>query len=227
MLRGGLAHPDVNVVLWLCGRQVVPDFRWPEHRFVVEADGAAWHDNQLAREDDAERQALLEADGERVLRVTWDQVIARPGQTLSRIRAAGAPRAAARASSLRSRLFAARPRASLVASGAGSRRVVAATPSELEEDELQVVAGHRRRNGADAAGPGASLRVGAVRRRALAHADEQTAIRTTSASRSSTPGGAPSRRASTRPATSSRRSSPTRTRRRCCGRSTRSPAPRR
>jgi very-short-patch-repair endonuclease len=41
--------------------------------------------------DDAERQALLEADGERVLRVTWDQVIARPGQTLSRIRAAGAP----------------------------------------------------------------------------------------------------------------------------------------
>jgi very-short-patch-repair endonuclease len=41
--------------------------------------------------DDAERQALLEADGERVLRVTWDQVIARPGQTLVRIRAAGAP----------------------------------------------------------------------------------------------------------------------------------------
>ena len=93
MLRGRLAHPDVNVALWLGGRRVVPDFRWPQQRLVVEADGAAWHDNQLAREDDAERQALLEADGERVLRVTWDQVIARPGQTLSRIRAAGAPRA--------------------------------------------------------------------------------------------------------------------------------------
>jgi very-short-patch-repair endonuclease len=91
MLRGGLAHPDVNVALWLSGRRVVPDFRWPEQRLVIEADGAAWHDNQLAREDDAERQALLEADGERVLRVTWDQVIARTGQTLSRIRAAGAP----------------------------------------------------------------------------------------------------------------------------------------
>ena len=37
-----------------------------------------WHDNQLAREDDAERQALLEAHGERVLRVTWAQAIARP-----------------------------------------------------------------------------------------------------------------------------------------------------
>jgi very-short-patch-repair endonuclease len=57
----------------------------------VEADGAAWHDDKLAREDDAERQALLEAHGERVLRVTWDQAIARPVQTLARIRVAGAP----------------------------------------------------------------------------------------------------------------------------------------
>jgi very-short-patch-repair endonuclease len=98
ILRGGLAHPRVNEALWQSGRRVVPDFRWPEQHLVVEADGAAWHDNQLAREDDAERQALLEAHGERVLRVTWDQAIARPGQTLARIRAAGAP-LASRASS--------------------------------------------------------------------------------------------------------------------------------
>ena len=91
MLRGGLVHPQVNEALRLSGRRVVPDFRWPEQRLVVEADGAAWHDNKLAREDDAERQALLEAHGDRVLRVTWDQAIARPGQTLARIRAAGAP----------------------------------------------------------------------------------------------------------------------------------------
>ena len=91
ILRGGLAHPQVNEALRRSGRRVVPDFRWPEQRLVVEADGAAWHDNQLAREDDAERQALLEAHGERVLRVTWDQAIARPGQTLARIHAAGAP----------------------------------------------------------------------------------------------------------------------------------------
>jgi very-short-patch-repair endonuclease len=91
ILRGGLAHPRVNDALRLSGRRVIPDFRWPEQRLVVEADGAAWHDNQLAREDDAERQALLEAHGDRVLRVTWDQAIARPGQTLARIRAAGAP----------------------------------------------------------------------------------------------------------------------------------------
>jgi very-short-patch-repair endonuclease len=99
ILRGGFAHLDVNVALHLSGRRVVPDFRWPEQRLVVEADGAAWHDNQLAREDDAERQALLEAHGERVLRVTWDQAIARPGQTLARIRAAGAPLASQASSS--------------------------------------------------------------------------------------------------------------------------------
>ena len=91
VLSGGLAHPEVNAPLILEGRRVVPDFRWPVERLVVEADGAAWHDQSVAREDDAERQALLEAHGERVVRVTWRQAIARRGETLARIRGAGAP----------------------------------------------------------------------------------------------------------------------------------------
>ena len=91
ILRGGHVHPDVNVPYVVAGRRTIPDFRWAEQRLVLEADGAAWHDNQLAREDDAERQALLEAHGERVLRVTWAQAITRPGATLARLRAAGAP----------------------------------------------------------------------------------------------------------------------------------------
>ncbi len=91
LLEGGIAHPDVNVPMRIGGRLVIPDFRWPEQRLVIEADGAAWHDNQLAREDDAERQALLEAHGERVIRVTWAQVVGRRAETLRRIRAAGAP----------------------------------------------------------------------------------------------------------------------------------------
>ena len=70
---------------------MIPDFRWPDERLVVEADGAAWHDDRLAREDDAERQALLEASGERVVRVTWAQAVGRRAQTLERLRAAGAP----------------------------------------------------------------------------------------------------------------------------------------
>jgi very-short-patch-repair endonuclease len=74
------------------GRRVIPDLRWPQQRLVVEADGAQWHDNPQARQDDAERQALLEQHGERVLRVTWEQATARIAQTLARISAAGAPR---------------------------------------------------------------------------------------------------------------------------------------
>lgn len=93
ILRGGLAHPDVNVPIVLAGRRFVPDFRWPEQRLIVEADGAKWHEGKVAREDDAERQAVLEAAGERVLRVTWNQAILGRDATLTRIRAAGAPAA--------------------------------------------------------------------------------------------------------------------------------------
>lgn len=91
ILAGGFQPPDVNVPLHLDGRRVVPDFRWPAQRLVVEADGAAWHGNPQARADDAERQALLEQHGERVLRVTWEQAVANAAQTLARIAAAGAP----------------------------------------------------------------------------------------------------------------------------------------
>ena len=91
LVGGGLEHPEVNVPLRIDGRRVVPDFRWPAQRLVVEADGAAWHDHKLAREDDAGRQALLEAHGERVVRVTWAQAVARSAETLTRLRAAGAP----------------------------------------------------------------------------------------------------------------------------------------
>jgi very-short-patch-repair endonuclease len=98
--RAGLPEPQVNAELVLDGRRLIPDLRWPRQRLVVEADGAAWHDNRVARAADAERQALLEAHGERVLRVTWQQTTRQPRQTLARIRAAladgTAPRDAAR-----------------------------------------------------------------------------------------------------------------------------------
>jgi very-short-patch-repair endonuclease len=89
--RGGLERPQVNVPIFLGGRRILPDFRWPAQRLILEADGAAWHAHRVAREDDAARQALLERHGERVLRVTWQQAVARPEETLARLRAAGAP----------------------------------------------------------------------------------------------------------------------------------------
>lgn len=91
VLGAGFERPELNVPLVLDGRRVVPDFRWPAQKLVVEADGRAWHDHKLAREDDAERQALLEAHGERVVRLTWHQAIARPSESIARLRAAGAP----------------------------------------------------------------------------------------------------------------------------------------
>jgi very-short-patch-repair endonuclease len=91
IVRGGLAHPDVNRPLLIDGRRVIPDFRWPEQKLIVEADGATWHENALARADDAERQALLEAHGERVVRVTWSQALTQPSKTLARLQSAGVP----------------------------------------------------------------------------------------------------------------------------------------
>ncbi len=86
--EAGLPRPDVNVPMVVGGRRMIPDFRWPDRRLIVEADGAAWHDNKLARENDGERQALLEADGERVLRVTWTQAIRTPSQVALRVKTA-------------------------------------------------------------------------------------------------------------------------------------------
>ena len=91
LLAGGLAEPEVNRPIVVAGRRVIPDFRWPRQRLVVEADGASWHENPVARAADVERQRVLEGDGERVLRVSWKQAVSRRAETVARIRAAGAP----------------------------------------------------------------------------------------------------------------------------------------
>jgi hypothetical protein len=87
----GFEVPDVNQALRLDGRTVVPDFRWPKQRLVLEADGARWHGDALARADDAERQRLLEAHGETVLRVDWDEAVTQPAGLSARLVSAGAP----------------------------------------------------------------------------------------------------------------------------------------
>ena len=84
----GIERPEVNPRLVLSGRTIQPDLLWREQRVIVELDGAAWHEQRLAREDDAERQALLEAHGYRVLRITWRQLVDHPRQTIARMRAA-------------------------------------------------------------------------------------------------------------------------------------------
>jgi hypothetical protein len=91
ILDAGFRRPDINLPITIHNTTVIPDFRWPAQRLVVEADGAQWHDSPLAQADDAERQALLEAHGDRVVRVRWQQVIRDRARTVARLRAAGAP----------------------------------------------------------------------------------------------------------------------------------------
>jgi hypothetical protein len=84
----GFEPPEVNKPL---DSGLIPDFRWPDHHLILEADGQAWHDDPISRHDDAQRQAQLEQQGERVLRVTYAQVTSHPEQTIERLKRAGAP----------------------------------------------------------------------------------------------------------------------------------------
>lgn len=88
LLRANGLSPAVNVVLDGLPRRVEVDFLFAEERLIVEADGASFHDNRLARESDAARQAMLEAAGYRVLRVTWTQVTRHAQETVARVRGA-------------------------------------------------------------------------------------------------------------------------------------------
>ena len=90
ILDAGLAHPAVNPRLVTAAGTYRPDFRWAAPRLILEVD-SAWHDGPLNHELDADRQADLEAAGERVLRTTLQQAILDPGRLVRRLRAAGAP----------------------------------------------------------------------------------------------------------------------------------------
>jgi hypothetical protein len=84
----GIPRPLVNQPRKCGGRTIVPDFLWPDRRLAIEADSVTWHEHKLVRENDADKQAILEAGGYRVIRVTKAQAERRPKQTLARIRAA-------------------------------------------------------------------------------------------------------------------------------------------
>lgn len=88
ILQAAIPKPEINPLLQLDGRPIRPDMFWRELGVVIELDGARWHDDPLTRQDDAEKQAILEAHGLRVLRITWRQLVDHPRRTIARIRAA-------------------------------------------------------------------------------------------------------------------------------------------
>jgi hypothetical protein len=85
LASAGIARPEVNVGLAFAERRIHPDLFWRDARVVVELDGSRWHDDTLTRADDADKQAILEAAGLRVLRVSWRQLVDHPQQTAARV----------------------------------------------------------------------------------------------------------------------------------------------
>jgi hypothetical protein len=70
------------------------DFCFRDQGVVVEADGQRHHSSLLDREADRHRQARLEAEGWRVERVTWHELVADPDPFLDRLQQALTARAA-------------------------------------------------------------------------------------------------------------------------------------
>ena len=83
-----IVPPEVNPRLRLDARDIRPDLLFRDQRLVVELDSRRWHHDPLTQHDDADKQAILEAHGYRVLRITWWQIVHQPDQTVRRIRAA-------------------------------------------------------------------------------------------------------------------------------------------
>jgi very-short-patch-repair endonuclease len=55
---------------------------------ILETDGAATHDQPLARADDARRQANLEAHGQTVVHATWRQLVGQPATVMEEVSSA-------------------------------------------------------------------------------------------------------------------------------------------
>lgn len=93
-----LPGPRINARV---GRYEV-DFLWTEQRLVVEVDGYAFHSSRHAFERDRRRDAELGAQGFRVIRVTWRQIVDEPEAVIATLAVALADQAARRSAFARS-----------------------------------------------------------------------------------------------------------------------------
>jgi hypothetical protein len=69
--RVGLPAPETNVLLRFEGTAYEADCVWREQRVVAELDGHQAHGTRSAFEQDRERDRRLQAQGWRVVRITW------------------------------------------------------------------------------------------------------------------------------------------------------------
>jgi very-short-patch-repair endonuclease len=80
--RNRIPVPEVNVMVG--GYEV--DFLWRAERVVAETDGFRFHSDRAAFELDRARDADLQAQGYRVLRFTYRQVMEAPRVVVARLR---------------------------------------------------------------------------------------------------------------------------------------------
>jgi hypothetical protein len=69
-----LPRPETNGYIHSAGRWFEGDCVWRAPRVIVELDGRATHSTTAAFEADRERDRILQAQGWRVVRVTWRQL---------------------------------------------------------------------------------------------------------------------------------------------------------
>lgn len=74
LARTDLPKPALNVLLDLDGFKVEADCLWREQRAIVELDGGRSHRTRVVFESDRERDRRLQAEGWRVIRITWRQL---------------------------------------------------------------------------------------------------------------------------------------------------------
>lgn len=86
--RYELPMPLTNQWMAVAGEEMEVDFVWHRERLVVETDGFEAHGGRGAFVSDRRRDQLLGANGWRVIRVTWDDVVAAPTRIASLIRKA-------------------------------------------------------------------------------------------------------------------------------------------
>jgi very-short-patch-repair endonuclease len=61
------------------------DALWPDRRVVLECDGLVKYSDADALANEKKRQEALERAGYRVVRVTWDDVVNNPVETVARV----------------------------------------------------------------------------------------------------------------------------------------------
>ena len=102
VLASGLSDSELEArFLELCARHRLPaperqvqigsfrvDFLWRAERLIVETDGRATHDTEVAFLDDRVRDRALAAIGYEVMRFTWAEVTLRPRAVAGEVRAA-------------------------------------------------------------------------------------------------------------------------------------------